>query len=90
MSDTPKALAEAGTVEDQIPGQIKLPNHRAVLGRAGPSPNKAVEELVANWYDAMATHVHVLVPANLSAPQATIWVADDGTGMDLPGLFELW
>ncbi len=54
------------------------------------SPNKAVEELVANSYDAFAYNVHVIVPDNLSAPEATIWVIDDGESMDVQGFRDLW
>lgn len=54
------------------------------------SPNKAIEELVANSYDAFAYNVHVIVPDNLSAPEATIWVIDDGESMDVQGFRDLW
>lgn len=54
------------------------------------SPNKAVEELVSNSYDAFAYNVHVIVPDNLSAPEATIWVVDDGESMDVQGFRDLW
>jgi len=54
------------------------------------SPNKAIEELVSNSYDAFATNVHVIIPDNLSAPEATIWVVDDGEGMDVEGFKDLW
>jgi hypothetical protein len=54
------------------------------------SPNKAVEELVANAYDALASDVRLLVPANVSAEDATIWVIDDGESMDVADLHELW
>lgn len=54
------------------------------------SPNKAIEELVANSYDAFASNVHVIVPDNLSAPEATLWVVDDGTSMDIKGFRDLW
>ncbi len=53
-------------------------------------PNKALEELVANSYDAFATHVHVVVPQSVNASDAVIWVVDDGTGMNAQGLVALW
>ena len=54
------------------------------------SPNKAIEELVANSYDAWARNVHVIIPENLSTPDATIWVIDDGESMDVAGFEDLW
>ena len=54
------------------------------------SPNKAVEELVANSFDAGARSVHVLLSSNLHAQDATIAVFDDGEGMDGEGLKRHW
>lgn len=54
------------------------------------SPNKAIEELVSNSWDAMAQHVWLHLSSNLRAAEAAIWVIDDGTSMDLQGLVDLW
>ena len=54
------------------------------------SPNKAVEELVANSFDAGARRVHVLLSSNLHDQNATIAVFDDGEGMDQQGLKRHW
>ncbi len=54
------------------------------------SPNKAVEELVANSFDAGAHHVQVLLSTNLQSQDATITVVDDGEGMDAQGLRQHW
>lgn len=54
------------------------------------SPNKAVEELVANSFDAGARKVHVLLSSNLHDQAATIAVFDDGEGMDEQGLKRHW
>lgn len=54
------------------------------------SPNKAIEELVANSFDAGATRVHVLLSPNLHDQNATITVIDDGGGMDAAGLRQHW
>lgn len=54
------------------------------------SPNKAVEELVANSFDAGAQNVHVILSSNLHAQDATIVVIDDGEGMDQDGLRRHW
>ena len=52
------------------------------------SPNKAVEELVANSFDAGAENVHVLT--SLGVDDETIAVIDDGDGMDAKGLQRHW
>lgn len=54
------------------------------------SPHKAVEELVTNSYDALASRAHVLVPQDPYAPGAAIWVVDNGEGMDTEGFQWLW
>ena len=54
------------------------------------SPNKAVEELVTNGFDAGAQRVHVLLAPDLTQPEASIAVLDDGEGMDEKGLREHW
>ena len=54
------------------------------------SPNKAVEELVANSFDAGAEQVHVLLSPNLHDQNSSIVVIDDGEGMDQDGLKQHW
>lgn len=54
------------------------------------SPNKAIEELVANAFDAGARRVAVLLPADLHNQGANIAVFDDGEGMDAEGLKQHW
>lgn len=54
------------------------------------SPNKAIEELVANSFDAGARNVVVLLPASFHDQGATIAVLDDGEGMDAGGLQQHW
>ncbi len=54
------------------------------------SPNKAIEELVSNSFDAGAENVHVILSPNLTDPDATIVVIDDGQGMDVNALKEHW
>lgn len=54
------------------------------------SPNKAVEELVSNSFDAGAQRVHVILSQDLQAQGATIAVVDDGGGMDGAGLQQHW
>jgi hypothetical protein len=54
------------------------------------SPNKAIEELVANSFDAGALHVGVFLPADFHEQGATITIVDDGQGMDAEGLKNHW
>jgi HSP90 family molecular chaperone len=54
------------------------------------SPNKAIEELVANSFDAGARTVQVLLSPNLHDQNATIVVIDDGEGMDAAALMQHW
>lgn len=56
------------------------------------SPNKAIEELVSNSFDASATKVHILMPEDRSKenPNAYIAVIDNGIGMDKDGLTDHW
>lgn len=54
------------------------------------SPNKAIEELVANSFDAGAQQVQVLLSPNLHDKNSTIAVIDDGEGMDANELKEHW
>lgn len=54
------------------------------------SATKAIEELVSNGFDAGALNVHVLLSPDLTAPDASIAVLDDGTGMDPDGFEQHW
>ena len=56
------------------------------------SPHKAVEELVANSFDAGAKQVSVVIPERDAAglDEAALWVIDDGCGMDEEGFRQLW
>ncbi len=54
------------------------------------SPNKAIEELVCNAFDADAKNVHVIIPIDNAAPDAAIAVVDDGESMDYAGLVDHW
>jgi hypothetical protein len=54
------------------------------------SSNKAIEELVSNSFDAYAQNVHVILSPDLTNPDATIVVIDDGEGMNDNGLKQHW
>jgi hypothetical protein len=46
------------------------------------SPQKAFEELISNGWDAGADYVDVRIPTDLSVPEATMTVLDNGSSMD--------
>jgi hypothetical protein len=54
------------------------------------SPNKAFEELVSNSWDAGATAVYIGMAEDLDAPDAAVWVLDNGESMDEAGIGLLW
>jgi hypothetical protein len=83
-------LEKVGTEVDEI--LVELDPELLQLFAAGlyRSPNKALEELATNSFDALADRVLVQLPENPDAPEATIWVADNGEGMDIEGLRNLW
>lgn len=83
-------FASIGTEADTI--DVRLSYKIVELFSEGlyASPNKAIEELVANSFDAGARGVHVILSDNLHADTSTIVVIDDGEGMDAEGLKQLW
>jgi hypothetical protein len=54
------------------------------------SPIKALEEMVVNSFDAMATECRISLPTDRNDAPDFIAVFDDGEGMDADGLFDLW
>lgn len=52
------------------------------------SPNKAIEELVVNGFDAFATWVHVFLPGRYTPEKVVVW--DNGTSMGIEELKGLW
>ena len=79
-----------GTTVQNIPVSISFRIIELFSAGLYSSANKALEELVANSYDAMAERVDVLVPPDATATGAAIWVVDDGESMNLQGLANLW
>lgn len=53
------------------------------------SPRLAVFELVKNAYDANANHVNIRME-DLGKPEASITVSDDGSGMTIDVLRDIW
>lgn len=52
------------------------------------SPNKAIEELVVNGFDAFASEAYVYTPGRFVPAHVAVW--DDGWSMDVQGLKGLW
>lgn len=85
-----QSFATAGTETDRIDVRI---SHRIIqLFSEGlySSPNKAIEELVSNSFDAGANNVHILLAPDLRDSDATIVIIDDGEGMNQDGLKKHW
>ena len=79
-----------GTITDSV--AVRLSYRIIQLFSEGlySSPNKAIEELVVNSFDAGAQAVHIVISPDLSQPDASIAVIDDGTGMNVDGLQQHW
>jgi hypothetical protein len=80
----------AGTETEKIDVRLSYRIVRLFSEGLYASPNKAIEELVANSFDAGARKVVVLLPADFHEQGATIAVIDDGEGMDATGLKLHW
>lgn len=52
------------------------------------SPNKAIEELVSNGFDALATLCYVYVPGDHVQNRVVVW--DNGLSMDPKGIQAMW
>jgi hypothetical protein len=83
-------LITLGEEVEKIPVELSYQIIKHFSAGLYTSPNKAVEELVANSYDAWATHVYVVLPDNLAGSDATIWVVDNGESMNENGFKDLW
>lgn len=72
-------------------GQVELEIDYAIVRHFSEhlygSPNKAIEELVANSFDAMSQEAYVYVPGEFTGLVA-VW--DDGESMDIAGLRAMW
>jgi len=91
MNSSNRDLFErAGSANDQI--DVKISHRIIQLFSEGlySSPNKAVEELVSNAFDAGAQNVHIILSPDMHDPKATITVIDDGEGMNGEGLKKHW
>ena len=92
MTSTISDYSSAGREVDEIPVSISFDIIRLFSEGLYKSPHKAIEELVSNGYDAGATHVHVLLPDpdDRAEANSSLWVIDDGHGMNAEGFRQLW
>lgn len=74
-------FATAGNEMDKIDVRLSYRIVRLFSEGLYVSPNKAIEELVANSFDAGARRVAVFLPADFHDQGATIAVVDDGEGI---------
>jgi hypothetical protein len=84
------AAEAVGHVKTSIPVQISTRFLEHFSEQLYSSPQKAFEELISNGWDAGADFVDIHVSPNLSSPDATMAVLDNGASMDEQGLRELW
>lgn len=84
------AFATAGREAEKIDVKLSYGIVRLFSEGLYASPNKAIEELVANSFDAGATQVAVFIPADFNVQGAAIAVLDNGEGMDIAGLKQHW
>jgi hypothetical protein len=90
MEEQTPIFTTIGEKTTQIPVEISYKILELFSGGLYSSPTKAIEELVANSFDAFANWVHVLISRDLDAENAIVSVIDDGESMDLDGLKDLW
>src|SRR6266404_2879294 len=83
-------FATAGNETEKIDVRLSYRIVRLFSEGLYASPNKAIEELVANSFDAGAQRVAVFLPTDFHDQGATIAVFDDGEGMDAGGLRQHW
>lgn len=81
-------LETAGKPIGAIPVHFSYNIIELFSGHLYSSPIKAIEELVANSYDAFASKCIISVPERIE--DQCVWVWDDGDSMDLEGLKDLW
>src|SRR4051812_21124275 len=91
---TTAASAERSPAKASSTPPVRIPVHisyeiiRLFSEGLYSSPQKAVEELVSNSYDAEATEARVILPEQGDGEELPpLWVIDNGSGMDDQGFF---
>jgi hypothetical protein len=92
MRTTDEGRIEIDGVDGDQAGEVVIAIDYAIIEHFSDhlygSPNKAVEELVTNGYDALARMCLVYVPGEEVEDRVLIW--DDGESMDIAALKRLW
>src|SRR5436853_7196364 len=83
------AASQVGTPVDRVELAIDYAIIEHCSKHLYGSPNKAVEELVANSFDAFAYKAYVYIPGGGQVEQRVV-VWDDGDSMDVEALKKLW
>ena len=83
-----QSIATVGTQIDTLTIDVDYEIIRHFSERLYGSPHKAIEELVANAFDAMASEVRIYVPGDEVQGRIIVW--DNGQSMDTSALKQLW
>jgi len=90
-SSTPSPADDSFGVGDPV-AEVKIDIDHAIIRHFSEhlysSPNKAIEELVSNGFDALATACYVYIPGNHVQGRVLVW--DNGQSMDPAGLQAMW
>lgn len=91
-ADVAAVIESADATGPRIPVHISYEIIRLFSEGLYQSPQKAIEELVSNSYDAGASTVHVLLPREPEESHSfpPLWVIDNGEGMNPSGFTQLW
>lgn len=84
----PSPAPSLGTKVDDVVVEISYDIIEHFSEHTYGTPEKAIEELVVNGYDAFAHWVRVYLPSDSAADCYVVW--DDGTSMDVEHLKALW
>jgi hypothetical protein len=87
-SEQEKKLFDIGESVDEVSLTINYQIVQHFSQHLYGSPNKAVEELVANSFDAFARRAYIYLPGKFTTSFLIVW--DDGDSMDVDGLKGLW
>lgn len=86
--DSADATFEVGKPVDTVKIDIDYAIIKHFSEHLYSSPNKAIEELVSNGFDALATLCYVYVPGDHVQGRVLVW--DNGLSMDPAGLQAMW
>lgn len=85
---TSKPVDSRGISVDDVPVEIDYAIIEHFSQHLYGSPNKAIEELVSNSFDAFASATYVYIPGRFTDACVLVW--DNGGSMDVAELHKLW